>query len=236
MRRADRLFQIVQLLRARRMLTAEQLAEHLRVSKRTIYRDIQDLQGSGVPVRGEAGVGYCLERGYDLPPMTFNTAELEALVSGIRVMEAWGDANMADAARSALMKIEAVLPRGLREVLIQTPIYAPTVHWAETATANMTLLREAIHARSKLQLSYVGGDGSASERVVCPVGLYFWGRTWSLAAWCELRDDWRSFRLDRVNSLSMLADRFDDVDGITAAAFHDSRAVEARPVCRVDAS
>lgn len=231
MRRADRLFQIVQLLRARRLITAEQLAETLRVSKRTIYRDIQDLQNSGVPVRGEAGVGYSLERGHDLPPMTFNTEELEALVTGIRVAESWGDAALAAAARSALTKIEAVLPRTLRGTLTQTPIFAPTVRWAETATANMAELRQAINERRKIHFSYEGAEGKLSERVVCPVGLYFWGRTWSLAAWCELRQDWRSFRLDRVNTLALLSDRFDDAEGITADAFHAARRQEESRRC-----
>lgn len=231
MRRADRLFQIVQLLRARRLLTAEQLAETLRVSKRTIYRDVQDLQNSGVPVRGEAGVGYSLERGYDLPPMTFNTDELEALVTGIRVAESWGDQALAEAARSALTKIEAVLPRALRETLTQTPIFAPPVSWAATATANMAELRQAINERRKVHLWYEGRDGKASDRVILPVGLYFWGSIWSLAAWCELRGDWRSFRLDRVNSLALLADRFDDEEGITADAFHASRRQEEARRC-----
>jgi len=229
MRRADRLFQIVQLLRARSLITAEKLAETLKVSKRTIYRDIQDLQGSGVPVRGEAGVGYSLERGSELPPMTFNTEEIEALVTGIRVAVSWGDPDMAAAARSALTKIEAVLPRSLRASLTQTPIFAPPVRWAETATANMSELRAAINGKRKVRFAYERGDGTPSERVVCPVGLYFWGRTWSLAGWCELRTDWRSFRLDRVNSLEVLADRFDDMEGITADAFHATRLQESTP-------
>ena len=219
MRRADRLFQIVQFLRARQLITAEQLADELRVSKRTVYRDIQDLQKSGVPIRGEAGVGYCLERGYELPPMTFNTSELEALVAGARVVEAWGDPALAEAARAALHKIEAVLPRPLRQHLTQTAIYAPRGSWNDLASGGLAELRSALTHRRKVRMLYARPDGQDSERVVLPVGLFFWGRTWSLAAWCELRGGWRNFRLDRVKSLEVLSEGFAESDGITLDAF-----------------
>jgi biotin operon repressor len=125
MRRADRLFQLVQLLRLRRAATGRELAETLGVSLRTLYRDIRDLAHSGVPIRGEAGVGYRLDRGFELPPLTFSGAELEGLVLGARMVATWGDAELAGAVRSAMTKIEAVLPEGLRRVLLETALFAP---------------------------------------------------------------------------------------------------------------
>ena len=125
MRRADRLFRLVQLLRARRFATGEQIAGELGVSKRTVYRDVADLQGSGVPIKGEAGVGYRLERGYELAPLIFTSDELSGLVLGARIVSAWGDAELASAVASALTKIEAVLPEALRRVVLETPLFAP---------------------------------------------------------------------------------------------------------------
>jgi predicted DNA-binding transcriptional regulator YafY len=218
MRRADRLFQIVQLLRARGLLTAERLSEELSVSKRTVYRDIHDLQSTGVPIRGEAGVGYCLERGYELPPMTFNTNELEALVMGARVVEAWGDPALAEAARSAMAKVEAVLPRALQSVLRSTAIFVPSNDWNATASEGLGALRQAILGRRRLRFSYTRSDGTQTQRIVRPVGLFFWGRVWSAAAWCELREGWRNFRVDRMEDLEVL-EQYEDTEAISLKAF-----------------
>mgnify|MGYP006063700131 CR=1 FL=1 len=218
MRRADRLFQIVQLLRARGLLTAERLSTELSVSKRTIYRDIHDLQNTGVPIRGEAGVGYCLERGYELPPMTFNTNEIEALVMGARVVEAWGDPALAEAARSALAKVEAVLPRALQSVLHSTAIMVPSGSWNATASEGLGVMRQAILERRRLQFAYTRSDGTDSERTVRPVGLFFWGRVWSMAAWCELREGWRNFRVDRISEPQLL-EKYEDTGAISLQAF-----------------
>src|ERR1700736_2952047 len=128
MRRADRLFRIVQLLRRRKLTTAKQLADELEVSERTVYRDVADLVGSGVPIRGEAGVGYALERGFDLPPLMFTEDELEALVLGARVVESWADASLAQAARQVLEKVEAVLPERLQDRVSRAALFAPGFH------------------------------------------------------------------------------------------------------------
>lgn len=128
MRRADRLFRIVQLLRRRKLTTARQLADDLEVSERTIYRDVADLVSSGVPIRGEAGVGYALERGFDLPPLMFTEDELEALVLGVRVVESWGDATLGSAARAVVHKVEAVLPERLQDRVGKAPLFAPGFH------------------------------------------------------------------------------------------------------------
>ncbi|HEX5067237.1 MAG TPA: YafY family protein [Myxococcota bacterium] len=220
MRRADRLFRLVQLLRARRFATGEQIADELGVSKRTIYRDVADLQGSGVPIRGEAGVGYRLERGYELAPLIFTSDELAGLVLGARIVASWGDPDLATAVASAMTKVEAVLPEGLRRVVLETPLFAPGRPWASAMAGEVALLRRAISERRLVHFKYGREDGEASERDARPLGLYFWGRKWTLAAWCELRNDYRSFRPDRMKELELLDKSFDpDTDGISLAGF-----------------
>jgi predicted DNA-binding transcriptional regulator YafY len=219
MRRADRLFRLVGLLRARRFATAAELATALEVSVRTVYRDVADLVASGVPIVGEAGVGYRLSRGFELPPLTFNTAELEALVLGSRMVESWGDAELAAAARSVIEKVEAVLPEPLKHVLEETALFAPNRPWAKEASQGLGRIRQAITEHRKLRLRYVDAGGEGSERTVRPLGLYFWGDRWSLAAWCELRTDYRNFRPDRIDQIDLLDDTFDNAGGVSLGGF-----------------
>lgn len=219
MRRADRLFRIVQLLRRRKLTTAKHLSGELEVSERTVYRDVADLIASGVPIRGEAGVGYALERGFDLPPLMFNEDELEALVLGARVVESWGDAGLAEAARQAVQKVEAVLPERLQARVGQAPLFAPGFHVPAGSARELGTLRRAIRDRRKARLSYVDRAAAATERTIRPLGLFFWGRTWTVAAWCELRRDFRGFRLDRVQKLELTDERFEDEAGRTLADF-----------------
>jgi predicted DNA-binding transcriptional regulator YafY len=215
MRRADRLFQIIQLLRRRNVATAGWLAGELEVSERTVYRDIRDLMLSGVPIEGEAGVGYVLRRGFDLPPLMFTDSEIEAMVLGARVVTSWGDAGLAKAAADALARVESVLPDRLKARLTGTPLFAPGFHVPQRVAASLTEVRGAIDARRKLRMSYTGADGAGTERTVRPLGLFFWGTTWSFAGWCELRTDFRSFRLDRIERMDVLPERFQDEQGRT---------------------
>ncbi len=215
MRRADRLFQIIQLLRRRNVATAGWLAGELEVSERTVYRDIRDLMMSGVPIEGEAGVGYVLRRGFDLPPLMFTDAEIEAMVLGARVVTSWGDAGLARAAGDALARVESVLPDRLKARLTGTPLFAPGFHVPARVAASLTELRGAIDARRKVRMAYTGADGAGTERTVRPIGLFFWGTVWSMAAWCELRTDFRSFRLDRIERMETLPERFADEPGRT---------------------
>ncbi|HLF71691.1 MAG TPA: YafY family protein [Dehalococcoidia bacterium] len=215
MRRADRLFQIIQLLRNHRVTTAARLAESLEVSERTVYRDIADLVRSGVPIEGEAGVGYMLRKGFDLPPLMFSQTEVEALVLGTRVVSSWTDASLAKAAESALDRIAAALPEHLRTRLVESRLYAPGFHVPERVMERLGHLREATAAKRKVWLAYSDVNDAETERTVRPLGLFFWGATWSLAAWCELRNDFRSFRLDRTTNLRVLEDRFADEPGKT---------------------
>jgi predicted DNA-binding transcriptional regulator YafY len=202
MRRADRLFQIVQYLRGGRLVTAGQLAERLEVSTRTVYRDIADLIGSGVPVEGEAGVGYVMRDGYDMPPLMFSHDEIVALVAGARLIRAWGGASMAAAAEEALVKIGSVLPDAARERADSVQIHAFGFgSMTPGVRAMLDRIELACNQRLRLHLAYGDEEGRPTDRVVRPLGLYFWGKVWTVLAWCELREDFRVFRIDRIARL-----------------------------------
>ena len=211
MRRADRLFAIVQYLRGRRLTTAAQLARWLEVSERTIYRDVADLAGSGVPIDGEAGVGYRIRAGVDLPPLMFSFDEIDALAMGARFVEAWASPKLARGARSALAKIAAALPGDKRAALESAPLFAPGVFDAQ-AGARLDALREAIGERRFADLDYQDAAARVTQRRVRPLALYFWGDVWTLAGWCELRQDFRNFRLDRIAEVTV-TERFPDESG-----------------------
>lgn len=202
MRRADRLFQIVQHLRGGRLTTAARLAEDLEVSERTIYRDIADLQSTGVPIDGEAGVGYVMQEGYDLPPLMFTRDEIVALVAGARLIKAWGGASMARGAEEALIKIEAVLPEAEKARARAVSVHALGWEMTDDLRARIDEIEEAVEARRRLSLVYRDEAGAGSTRVVRPLGLWFWGKVWTLVAWCELREDFRMFRLDRMEEIA----------------------------------
>ncbi len=219
MRRADRLFRIVQHLRGGRLSTAAKLAEALEVSERTIYRDIADLQASGVPIDGEAGVGYVLRSGFDLPPLMFTHDEITALMVGARLASAWGGARLALAAEEAMVKIDAILPPKLKTRIRETRIYAPTFKLSADVRERLDRLDDAIGGARLVELGYRREDGEASTRRVRPLGLFFWGGAWTLTAWCELRTDFRSFRIDRMDELTVLDDRFWPESGKTLKDF-----------------
>lgn len=211
MRRADRLFLIIHALRGRRSaLPARSLAETLGVSLRTIYRDVADLQVSGVPIEGEAGVGYVLRKGADIPPLMFNATELEALVVGTRFVRAFGGERLGVAARAALLKIEAVLPPELRERSRRTRIFAPVVPGRHETRGPVDRLHAAIEARELLLLDYRDGEDRVTAREVEPLCLAFWGGVWTLGAWCRLRGDFRNFRPDRIAAIRETGRSFDD--------------------------
>jgi predicted DNA-binding transcriptional regulator YafY len=219
MRRADRLFQLIELLRGRRLVTARTLAERLEVSERTVYRDVRDLMLSGVPIEGEAGVGYALRKGFDLPPLMFDREELEALVLGARFAQTWGGAKLSDAARRALVKIEAVLPADRRHDIRRSRMYAVDLNVPPQIVATMDAVRDAINAQQVLKMDYRREDGETSSREVRPLALYFWGAVWTLAAWCELRADFRSFRVDRISNACNAGRPFSDEAGKTLDDF-----------------
>jgi len=219
MRRADRLFHLVQLIQNRRFVTAQELAEELEVSKRTIYRDVQDLILSGVPIEGEAGVGYRLERGYKLPPLSFNSEELQALVLGMRLVQSWSDSDLGHAAKSVLNKIEEVVPDSLKCKLHDVQLFAIPPFWRGKDETDMAVIRAAISQKKKLSFHYETEFGKRSQRIVWPLGLYFWGKVWTLAAWCELRSNFRSFRPDRMEQMRVEAESFIETEEINLNAF-----------------
>ncbi|MCT8991928.1 YafY family transcriptional regulator [Chelativorans sp. SCAU2101] len=198
MRRADRLFQIVQHLRGGRLVTARMLSERLEVSERTIYRDIADLQSTGVPIDGEAGVGYLMREGFELPPLMFTRDEIVALVAGARMVRAFGGAGMARAAEEALVKIGTVLPESERARIARTEIHTPDWVISDAERQTIDVLEKAVEQRRVLSLDYRDEQGRSTQRDVHPLGLWFWGKVWTLVAWCELRDDFRTFRIDRI--------------------------------------
>ncbi|WP_295526315.1 YafY family protein [uncultured Pseudacidovorax sp.] len=217
MRRADRLFQIVQLIRGRRLTTAAFLAQRLEVSERTVYRDIADLQRQGVPLEGEAGIGYRLGQGFDLPPLMFTQDEARALVAAARLAQSWVDPAMGTNIEGALGKILSVLPATARAAAESLALYAPVMALDDVTRMHLGTLREAAQARRKLWLDYRDEGGKPSERQVRPLGCFYWGKVWTLAAWCELRQDFRAFRMDRIRDARMLEEVFRDEPGRTLA-------------------
>jgi predicted DNA-binding transcriptional regulator YafY len=215
MRRADRLFRIVQLLRRRRtVVTAAQIAGKLEISERTVYRDLRDLVTSGTPIDGEAGVGYRLRPGYDLPPLMFDREEIQALVLGARIVAQFGDPALARASESILSKVAGVLPPELEPLLADTRLFVPNTRSRARSAAGLAVAREALVAQRRIRLTYANERGEETERTIRPLGVFFWGKTWTLAAWCELRVGFRNFRLDRI-SAATIGERFEEEPGRT---------------------
>lgn len=229
MRRADRLFELVQCLRSRRLSTAAQLARRLQVSLRTVYRDVADLQARGVPIDGEAGVGYRLRPGYTLPPLMFSADEAQALVASVRMAQPRLDPRMAADAEAALGRILAVLPAGARAAADSLALFAPDAGLPESVRERLGQLRQAVLGHRRVAVQYADEGGRASQRVLRPLGCFFWGQVWTLAAWCELRGDFRSFRVDRIAALQLLPGAVPHEPGRTLADF-------LRRVCEADAA
>lgn len=215
MRRADRLFRLVQLLNPDRDVTAKTLAEKLEVSERTVYRDMQDLSLSGVPIISEAGRGYRLMPGFQLPPLMFDEEELASLLLGVRMIKAWTDKDLAKAAERVIEKIYAVLPAHLHTELSKEELLVPDFHNPERSQVQDRLgnIRYAIKNTQMISIQYQREDKQQSERRVQPLGLFYWGARWTFVGWCELRDDFRHFRLDRIQHLNLLEEFFKTVEG-----------------------
>lgn len=215
MRRADRFFGIIQLLRSDRVITARQIADKFEISERTVYRDMRDLLLSGVPIEGEAGVGYTIRGGYDLPPLMFTEAEIAALAIGARMVQAWGGQGHGNGASLALSKIESVLPPHLRKYIDDTRVYAPPLSMPAELRKRLDAIHDAIARRRTIAMRYTDEKGAASSRTARPLGLFFWGKVWTLAAWCELRGDFRTFRIDRMVTAVARKSIFKDEPGKT---------------------
>lgn len=210
MRRADRLFQIIQILRrsSRRPITAEAIARELETSKRTVYRDIADLIGQRVPIRGEAGTGYVLERGYDLPPLMLTKDEIEAAVLGAQWVAGRADPVLARAAEDLIAKIAATVPERLRP-FVMDPASRALPAWELRADGlDMARTRAHIHEGRKIVIDYRDEQGRLSRRTVWPVAVGYFQTVRMLIAWCELRADFRTFRTDRVEAVEFLDERY----------------------------
>jgi predicted DNA-binding transcriptional regulator YafY len=208
MRRADRLFQIIQILRrGTRPVTAEAIAEELETSKRTVYRDIADLIGQRVPIRGEAGVGYVLEGGFDLPPLMLTADEIEVAVLGAQWVAGRADPALARAANDLIAKIAAAVPEELRPLILDPAVRSIPSLKAEDRL-DVAQLRLAVREGRKVWLRYADEQGRETERTVWPIAVGYHEAVRHLIAWCELRSDFRSFRTDRVSEASFLEARY----------------------------
>jgi predicted DNA-binding transcriptional regulator YafY len=218
MRRTDRLFEILQLFRGGRLLLGRDIAERLEVSLRTVYRDIETLVASGVPIEGERGVGYVLREPVFLPPMTLTPEELRALHLGVEVVRQTGDAELAGAAERLVGKIAAVLPSDRRALrpLQDLAVYASI---AAAPCEQLGLLRRAVAERRVVEIGYRGPDGALTERRIRPLQTEYWGRVWTCPAWCELRNAFRVFRVDRVEACAETGDTFALEPGRTYADY-----------------
>lgn len=215
MRRADRLLQIVQILRRRgRPTTAAALAEELEVQPRTIYRDMVALQAARVPVEGEAGVGYVLKPGYDLPPVMFTADEIEAVVLGARMVIERGDPELGRAAKDVLAKVESIVPRALADQMWRASLLVP--HPLESGVGfgdHVPVIRRAVRGNQKLAITYSDSKDISTSRTIWPLGLYLFSHVTLVCTWCELRGGYRAFRSDRIRECKTLAERFDPRGG-----------------------
>jgi predicted DNA-binding transcriptional regulator YafY len=208
MRRADRLFDIIQTLRAaRHPLTAAAIAEKLEVTVRTIYRDIAALQASRVPIEGAPGLGYVLRRGFDLPPLMFTLEETDAIAIGVRLLR------RLKAAESVLAKLAAVVPRELQSQLVAAPLFVSEGSAPAVNGIDLSQLRNAIRETRKLAIAYVDEEGSRTQRTIWPIAMAYYVDVTLLGAWCEMRNDFRNFRVDRILGSQLLDQRFEADSG-----------------------
>jgi len=233
MRKAERLFQLVTLLRGRKqVLTADSIASSLQVSVRTVYRDIQALSLSGVPIEGEAGVGYRLSPHFDIPPIMFNQEEITALMLALKMVRGHSDPILSQGAIQAQDKILNIIPEHVKATIDKLPYYVPDFSSYRKETQWQTSLREACINRFKILVHYSDKEGEDTKRTLWPLGLMFWGNSWTLLSWCELRSDYRNFRLDRFNTLEVLDDIYPKDDKISVGhylkRYEDTDCLESR--------
>lgn len=219
MRKSDRLFQLTNLLRAHQPLTARELATRLCVSERTIYRYMDDLSLAGIPVYGEAGLGYRLSEGFEMAPLQLSAAELEALITGVNLVAVLTGKGMADPARALLAKIEAALPAQGIQVDCDPVVRVPDYRTAHPVYARWDQLHEAITAGRWLEIGYQDAKACKTGRHIYPLGLFYWGVCWTLGAWCALRQAYRDFRVDRIDTLAQCRQGEGAPPGVTLADY-----------------
>ena len=209
MSRTDRLLQILQILRRhRRPVTGQAMAEELEISLRTLYRDMNTLMMSGVPITGETGIGYVLGHGFDLPPMMFNVAELEAIMLGARMVEDRGDPELARAAQDVVAKVSAILPPSLRPVLLEAPLIVTNFNPPLKDRIDPALLRKALRESRRIEIHYEDEKSRESRRIIWPLALGYLDQRRILVSWCEMREDFRHFRTDRIIEMTLQDTRY----------------------------
>lgn len=214
MRRADRLFDIIQALRAaQRPMTAQSLAEQLEVTTRTIYRDIATLQARRVPIEGAAGIGYVLRRGFDLPPLMFTADEIDAITVGARLVRRLRDPGLQRAAENVLSKVATILPEALRSGISAPPFLVSIGGAEEPQGIDLADLRRAIRETRKLRVTYADAEGRRSARTIWPIAMAYYVDATLLGAWCELRRDYRHFRVERILASAVLDETFPTENG-----------------------
>jgi predicted DNA-binding transcriptional regulator YafY len=231
MRRAERLLRIIQILRRhRRPVKGQFMAEELEVSLRTLYRDIADLITDGVPIRGEAGIGYVLGEGYDVPPLMFNADELEAVMLGLRWVERRGDSDLSRAAEDTIAKIGAVLPQQLRPFLFDAGLLAPPVFRKVEDAVDVAAIRQAVREQRKIDLVYRDETGKDTKRRIWPIGIAYFDAQRLVISWCELRNDFRTFRTDRMMEAKVSADKYQERRKALLKRWNDKRCEEGNVV------
>lgn len=211
MRRADRLIRIIQILRRhRRPVKGQDMAQELEVSLRTLYRDIADLMADGVPIRGEAGVGYVLGQGYDLPPLMLTPDEVEAVILGLRWVMRRGDADLVRAAEDAAAKVGTVLPPPLKAVLFDAALIVPPSWKLIADNVDVAAIRKAIREQRKVAMEYRDEQAAATQRVIWPIAISYFEAQRLVIAWCELRADFRTFRTDRMSNIVVQQEKYQE--------------------------
>ncbi|MCJ8314841.1 MAG: YafY family transcriptional regulator [Saccharospirillaceae bacterium] len=210
MSRTDLLFQITQIIKSRKFTTAQYLADRLNISTRTVYRYINELSVSGIPILSQTGKGYWLDQHFDLTPVHLSQEELLALSFGSKLVKCFADPFLADAAQQVLDKIEAVTPKSKTHFLNQIKIHAPVKVINNKTSRNLTLVRKAAELKLKVCICYEDQNQIKTDRIIWPLALAFWGKSWTIAAWCEKRSDFRAFRVDRMDDITCLKKHFVD--------------------------
>ena len=207
MRKADRLFQLTNIVRARQPITAEKLAQELEVSVRTVYRYIDDLSASGIPIYGTAGLGYQLHEQFELPPLNLTDNELDVLLLGVRMVSSWTSDKLSESARSLENKIEAVLPNHLTDEY-KRAAYAPNILARDQDRNHWEAMHSAVKSLNQVFIEYSSLSGKFTSRVIYPLGLFYWGGKWTVGSWCTLRNSFRDFRLDKIVKMRVSDEKY----------------------------
>lgn len=225
MRRTERLFQIIQILRSTRSpITGRALADELEISLRTLYRDMAELAAQRIPITGEAGMGYVLDNGYDMPPLMLTADELEAAALGAAWVAAEADPSLARAARDLVSKLSAAIPKELRPIVLDASSRAITTQSKVSEQFDSALLRHSIRERYRLQLTYTDRDGGTTDRIVWPLLIAFLDRNRYLVAWCETRNDYRHFKTDRVQELKVIGEKYPERRAVLIKGWEEATA------------